>query len=510
MTGAEILSVLMVAAVCLALIAGYPVALTLGGVALAFALLGELTGAMSMALIGALPQRIFGVMTNETLLAIPLFVFMGVMLERSRIAEDLLETMGRLFGSLRGGLGISVAIVGTLLAASKGVVGATTVTLGLIMLPTMLRHAYDPRLAAGTVAATATLAQIFPPAIVLVLLGDQISNAYQVAQLAQGNFAPSSVSVADLFAGAIVPAFVLVALYLIYLVATAFLRPKAAPALPPEPDAPRGFALARRLGEVLIAPVALILAVLGSILGGLATPTEAASVGAFGAILLAARRIEPARTWPIDIGILALLAILPLRQLGPVAVLPLVAIAVFSAGVALLRVYRDGTLVQVTAKTAQFVSMIFLILIGATMFSLVFLGLGGDDLVHRALGNLPGGAAAAIVAVMLAMFLLGFIMDAFEIIFVVVPIVAPVLLRMEGVDPVWLGVLMAVNLQTSYMTPPFGPTLFFLRGVAPPEITTRHLYAGVVPFVAIQVAMLMVLWLVPGLATALPHALYWR
>jgi len=510
MTGAEILSVLMVAAVCVALMAGYPVALTLGGVALAFAVLGELTGTMSMALIGALPQRIFGVMTNEVLLAIPLFVFMGVMLERSRIAEDLLETMGRLFGSLRGGLGISVAIVGTLLAASKGVVGATTVTLGLIMLPTMLRHAYDPRLAAGTVAATATLAQIFPPAIVLVLLGDQISNAYQSAQLAQGNFAPSSVSVADLFAGAIVPAFVLVTLYLIYLVATAFLRPKAAPAIPSEPDAPRGVALARRLGEVLVAPVTLILAVLGSILGGLATPTEAASVGAFGAILLAARRIERRQTWLIDTAIIALLAILPLRGGGATAVLPLIAIAVFGAAVALLRVYRGGTLTHVTAKTTQFVSMIFLILIGATMFSLVFRGLGGDDLVHRALGNLPGGAAAAIAVVMLAMFLLGFIMDAFEIIFVVVPIVAPVLLRMPGVDPIWLGVLMAVNLQTSYMTPPFGPTLFFLRGVAPPEITTRHLYAGVVPFVAIQVVMLVVLWFVPGLATALPHALYGR
>jgi tripartite ATP-independent transporter DctM subunit len=508
MTGAELLSVLMVAAVCVALMAGYPVALTLGGVALAFAVLGELTGTMSMALLGALPRRIFGVMTNEVLLAIPLFVFMGVMLERSRIAEDLLETMGRLFGSLRGGLGISVIVVGTLLAASKGVVGATAVTLGLIMLPTMLRHRYDPGLAAGTVAATATLAQIFPPAIVLVLLGDQISNSYQSAQLAQGNFAPNSVSVADLFAGAIVPAFALVALYVVYIVATAILSPERAPAIAPDPDAPRGFALARRLSEVLIAPVALILAVLGSILGGLATPTEAAAVGAFGAILLAARRIEPSCTWPIDVGIVALLAIVPLRQFGPAAVLPLIAIAVVGAAIALMRVYRDGTLTQVTAKATQFTSMIFLILIGATMFSLVFRGLGGDDLVHRALSDLPGGTAGAVLVVMLAMFLLGFIMDAFEIIFVVVPIVAPVLLRMPGVDPVWLGVLMAVNLQTSYMTPPFGPTLFFLRGVAPPEITTRHLYAGVVPFVAIQVVMLVVLWFIPGLATALPHALY--
>jgi TRAP-type mannitol/chloroaromatic compound transport system permease large subunit len=444
------------------------------------------------------------------LLAIPLFVFMGVMLERSRIAEDLLETMGRLFGSLRGGLGISVAIVGTLLAASKGVVGATTVTLGLIMLPTMLRHGYSPQLAAGTVAATATLAQIFPPAIVLVLLGDQISNSYQSAQLAEGKFAPDSVSVADLFAGAIVPAFTLVGLYILYIVATAILFPASAPAIPRDPQAPRGLALARRLGEALFAPVALILAVLGSILGGLATPTEAASVGAVGAIMLAARRVDPGNTWPIDAAIAALIAILPLRQAGPVATAPLLLIAVAGGMVALLRLYREGTLAQVTAKTTQFTAMIFLILIGATMFSLVFRGLGGDDLVHRGLSDLPGGTAGAILVVMLGMFLLGFVMDAFEIIFVVVPIVAPVLLRMPGVDPVWLGVLMAVNLQTSYMHPPLGPTLFFLRGVAPPEITTRHIYVGVIPFVAIQLVVLLILWFMPGLATGLPHALYGR
>jgi tripartite ATP-independent transporter DctM subunit len=510
MTGAEVLAVAMVVAVCGLLMAGYPVALTLGGVSLAFAVIGHLSGIMTMALIGALPQRIFGVMTNEVLLAIPLFVFMGVMLERSRIAEDLLATMGRLFGTLRGGLGISVVIVGTLLAAAKGVVGATTVTLGLIVLPTMLRYGYDRRLAAGTVAATATLAQIFPPAIVLVLLGDQTSNAYQSAQLAQGNFAPNSVSVADLFAGAIVPAFALVMLYIAYLAATAILRPAQAPPLPPDPKAPRGLTMARRLGEVLVAPVALILAVLGSILGGLATPTEAAAVGALGALLLAARRMERRQTWPIDTAVIALVGALLLRQGGLTAMAPLLTIAVFGIVVALWRVFRDGALTQVVARTAQFTSMIFLILIGATMFSLVFRGLGGDDLVHRALSDLPGGAATAIIVVMLAMFLLGFIMDAFEIIFVVVPIVAPVLLRMEGVDPVWLGVLMAVNLQTSYLTPPFGPTLFFLRGVAPPEITTRHLYAGAMPFVAIQLVMLAILWFAPGLATALPNALYGR
>jgi len=458
---AEVLAVLMVAAVIAALMAGYPVALTLAGVSLAFALLGDALGAMSFDILGALPQRVFGIMTNEVLLAIPLFIFMGVMLERSRVAEDLLETMGRLFGSVRGGLGFSVVIVGTLLAAAKGVVGATTVTMGLIMLPAMLRFGYDPRLAAGTVAATATLAQIFPPATVLVLLGDQLGNAYQAAQLAQGNFSPRSVNVGDLFAGALIPGFALVGMYLVFLMAVAILRPKACPALLPDPNAPRGLALARRLIEVLIAPLLLILTVLGSILGGVATPTEAASIGAVGSILLAARK----------------------------------------AGL-------RGVLRPVVEKTTQITAMIFLILIGATAFSLVFRALGGDDMVNRALTDLPGGSAGAMLVVMLAMFLLGFVMDAFEIIFVVVPIVAPALLLMPGIDPVWLGVMMAVNLQTSYMHPPLGPTLFYLRGVAPPQITTRHIYWGIIPFVLIQVFALVVLWSVPGLATMLPHALY--
>jgi len=461
MPSAELLAVLMVAAVCAALMAGYPVALTLAGMSLGFAVFGHAIGVMNFAILGALPQRIFGVMTNETLLAIPLFIFMGVMLERSRVAEELLETMGRLFGTLRGGLGISVIIVGTLLAAAKGVVGATTVTMGLIVLPTMLRFGYDPRLAAGTVAATATLAQIFPPATVLVLLGDQLGNAYQAAQLSQGIFAPRSVNVSDLFAGALIPGFALVALYLLYLIAVAIFWPKAAPAMPPDSDAPRGMALARKLAEVLVAPLLLIFAVLGSILGGVATPTEAASIGAVGALLLAARK----------------------------------------AGL-------RGIMMPVVEKTTQIVSMIFLILIGATLFSLVFRALGGDDMVHRALSNLPGGVNGAVLAVMLAMFLLGFVMDAFEIIFVVVPIVAPPLLMMPGVDPVWLGIMMAVNLQTSYMHPPLGPTLFYLRGVAPPEITTRHIYVGIIPFVLIQLCALVVLWFVPGLATLLPHALY--
>jgi len=454
----EILAVLMVAAVIAALMAGYPVALTLAGVSLAFAILGHALGAMNLVILGALPQRIFGVMTNDVLLAIPLFIFMGVMLEQSRIAEDLLERMGRLFGSLRGGLGFSVVIVGALLAASTGIVGATAVTMGLIMLPAMMRHGYDPRLAAGTVAASATLAQIIPPSTVLVVLGDQLNNSYQAAQLAKGALAPNVISVSDLFAGAILPGLLLVGLYLAYLVAVAWLRPASCP--PVGADA----AIEKTgLLEALLAPALLIVAVLGSILYGVATPTEAASVGAVGAMLLAARKAS-------------------LTKL----------------------------LMPVVEKSTQITAMIFLILIGATLFSLVFRALGGDDMVHRALTNLPGGVDGAVLAVMLAMFLLGFVMDAFEIIFVVVPIVAPALLAMPGVDPVWLGIMMAVNLQTSYMHPPLGPTLFYLRGVAPPEITTRHIYVGIIPFVLIQIFALVVLWSVPGLATMLPHALYGR
>jgi tripartite ATP-independent transporter DctM subunit len=459
----DMLAIAMVGAVIVVLMAGYPVALTLAGVSLAFAGIGHAAGVMGFGILGALPQRIFGVMTNEVLLAIPLFIFMGVMLERSRIAEDLLESMGRLFGSLRGGLGLSVVVVGTLLAAAKGVVGATTVTMGLIVLPAMLRFGYDPRLAAGTVAATATLAQIFPPATVLVLLGDQLSIAYQAAQLSQGVLAPQSVTVSDLFAGAIVPGLALVGLYMLLLIGIALVKPEWSPAMPPDPQAPRGLALIGRIVQALVAPLALILAVLGSILGGIATPTEAAAIGAVGAVLLAA--------------------------------------------------YRSGVgdlLAPVARRTAQITSMIFLILIGATLFSLVFRALGGDDLIHRGLGTLPGGAAAAVLAVMLGIFLLGFVMDAFEIIFVVVPLVAPALLALPGVDPVWLGVMIALNLQTSYMHPPLGATLFFLRGVAPPQITTRHIYVGIIPFVAIQLVALVALWLLPGLATALPQALYSR
>jgi tripartite ATP-independent transporter DctM subunit len=414
----------------------------------------------------ALPQRIYGIMTNEVLIAIPLFIYMGVMLERSKVAEDLLDTAGRLLGRVPGGLGYAVTIVGALLAASTGIVGATAVTMGLISLPVMLKAGYDKRLACGSIAAAATLAQVVPPSTVLVVLGDQLAIAYQQAQLAEGVLAPNTVTVGDLFAGALFPGLMLAALYLFYQAAVAWIAPERSP-----PLSARGAYAPVGLGEflrALVAPLLLIVAVLGSILGGIATPTEAAAVGAVGATLLAILRVLAGR----------------------------------GAG-ELIPVLRSSL-----ESSVQITSMIFLILIGATLFSLVFRGLGGDETIHGFLSALPGGPFAAVALVMAAMFVLGFFLDFLEIVFVVVPVVAPVLLRMEGVDPVWLGVLMAVNLQTSFLTPPFGPTLFYLRGVAPREIATGDIYRGAVPFVGLQILALLVLWFFPGIATWLPRLLY--
>lgn len=463
----EYLDLIMFVAVIGLLLTGYPVAFALGGTALMFALLGHALGAFDLAFLQALPQRIYGVMTNEVLIAIPLFVFMGVMLERSKVAEELLEAAGRLFGRVPGGLGYAVTVVGALLAASTGVIGATAVTMGLISLPIMLKAGYDKRFACGSVAAAATLTQIIPPSTVLVVLGDQLAIAYQRAQLAEGVLAPETVTVGDLFAGALIPGFMLAGLFLIYQAAVAFVAPERSPPLAAAgaPLAPLG------LGEglrALFAPLALIVAVLGSILGGVATPTEAASVGAVGAMLLAAQRVVGA-SGAAEFG-------------------------------AVLRSALEST-VQIT-------TMIFLILIGATLFSLVFWGFGGDETVHRLLSSLPGGTFTAVAVVMAAIFVLGFHLDFLEIVFVMVPVVGPVLLRMEGVDPVWLGVLIAVNLQTSFLTPPVGATLFYLRGVAPREISTMDIYRGVVPFVIIQLLALLVLWFFPGLATWLPRLLY--
>ncbi len=446
------------------LLMGYPVAFSLSGSAIIFALFGVYMDVFDLTFLGAFPERIFGVMRNQTLIAIPLFVFMGVMLERAKISEELLDTMGMLFGKVRGGLGISVCLVGALLAASTGIVGATVVTMGLISLPAMLKYNYSPSLAAGIVTASGTLGQIIPPSIILIILGDVISSAHQQAQLEMGNFSPSSVSVGDLFVGAIFPGLILVGLYIVYIGIIAALKPEVAPAIPPE----RLKELAKggvwvKVFQVMVPPLVLIIGVLGSILSGLATPTEAASVGCIGGILLTALK----------------------KKLS-------------------LKILKE-----VVVTTTHVNCMVFIILLGASLFSLVFRGFEGDEVIHELLNSLPGGTAGAFLAVMILMFVMGFFLDFFEITFVVVPIVGPVLLKM-GLDPVWLGVMIALNLQTSFLTPPFGFALFYLRGVAPPEVTTMQIYKGVIPFIGLQMLMLVILWFWPALATWLPGIIYGR
>ena len=454
----EWVALLLFLAVIVLLLAGFPVAFSLGGTALIFALVGVLTGSFEFAFLSGLPSRIFGIMTNETLIAVPLFVFMGITLERARIAEDLLETLSALFGSLPGGLGISVTLVGMLLAASTGIVGATVVTMGLLSLPTMLKHGYSPEIATGTICASGTLGQIIPPSIILVMLGDVMSSAYQRAQLSQGIFSPDTVSVGDLFAGALIPGLLLVLLYMLWLMFTAIVKPDSMPA---HVSSDENNVSIGRVFNALAPPLILIFAVLGSILGGFATPTEAAGVGATGAMLIALQR----------------------------------------------RALSMERLREIMRGTLRISSMVFMILIGASVFSLVFRGYGGDDGVRAVLDGLPGGVFAAVLVVMLVMFLLGFVLDFIEITFVVVPIVGPVLLSM-GLDPVWLGIMIAINLQTSFLTPPFGFALFYLRGVAPPEVTTGQIYRGVIPFVGIQIFALLILAAFPDLVTWLPDKLY--
>lgn len=518
---AEWLDLAMFLALCLLILLGFPVAFTLAGTALLFAGIGYLLGVFDGAFLGFFPNRIYGVMKNEVLIAVPLFVFMGVMLERSRVAEELLDTMGQLFGNFHGGLGISVTVVGALLAASTGIVGATVVTMGLLSLPTMLKRGYDPKLAAGTIAAAGTLGQIIPPSIVLVVLGDQISNAHQEAQRALGTFAPEPVSVGDLFAGALIPGLALVGLYMLYQISQAILRPEGSPPVPRGEFGEGG--MTRRVLQALVAPVVLMVAVLGSILAGIATPTEAASVGAIGATLLAGYRFVPDRPLPIHLATLGLIGLviltvnLDLRvgrsaipsadQIGMIAAAILCLLVGFGLLTALFRAKNDGTLIQVMQSTLKISAMVFMIVIGAQLFSLVFRGFGGDDMVHEALANMPGGAVGAMVLVMGLMFVLGFFLDFIEITFIVVPIVGPVLLQL-GLDPIWLGVMIAVNLQTSFLTPPFGFALFYLRGVAPPEVTTMHIYRGVIPFVLIQLLMLVLLALFPAMATWLPSVIF--
>lgn len=454
----EYIPLLMFVVVCLVLMAGYPVAFSLAGTALLFALIGNATGHFDIAFLHALPNRLYGTIDNTTLIAVPLFVLMGVMLEKSKLAEDLLDSMSLLFGKFKGGLGISVVVVGMLLAASTGIVGATVVTMGLMSLPTMLKRGYSPALATGSICATGTLGQIIPPSIALVLLGDILSSAYQQAQLSMDIFTPKTMSIGDLFVGAIIPGLLLVVMYIGYLIIISRLKPSVAPvANLEESDRLNAFRLLRSL----LPPVVLIIAVLGSILSGIATPTEAAGVGALGATLLAISRGQ--------------LSIARLRD--------------------------------VSRSTTEVTAMVFLILTGAAVFSLVFRGFGGEELVEELFQSIPGGVVGATLVVMFVIFLLGFILDFIEITFVVVPIIGPVLLSM-GLDPVWLGIMIAINLQTSFLTPPFGFALFYLRGVAPDSVQTGDIYRGVVPFIGIQVLLMLMLAFWPALATWLPSVVF--
>ena len=455
----EYLAFWMFLTVFIVLLSGFPVAFALSGTALCFATVGIQLDLFDTAFLHALPNRLFGILNNETLIAVPLFVFMGVMLERAQLAEDLLESMADLFGSTRGGLGISVTLVGMLMAASTGIVGATVVTMGLLSLPTMLRNQYDPAISCGIICASGTLGQIIPPSIVLVLLGDVISTAYQQAQLDMGIFAPETVSVGDLFAGALIPGLGLVFFYLLYIILTAHFKPESMPTrIDKNTHRETNY---QQLFAGLLPPLLLMFAVLGSIICGIATPTEAASVGASGALLLSFLR----------------------KKLS----LP--------------------TLRSVMQSTTKITSMVFMILIGAALFSLVFRGFNGDEIIIELLSDLPGGKLSAMFLVMLVMFALGFVLDFIEITFVIVPIIGPILLSM-GIDPIWLGIMIAINLQTSFLTPPFGFALFYLRGVAPAEITTMQIYRGVMPFILIQLCMLALLAYWPSLATWLPEFIY--
>jgi len=451
----EFIPLILFIVMCASLLLGFPVAFTLGGVSLIFAGLGSIFGIFDLYLLETIPNRLFGIMTNSTLVAVPLFVFMGVILEKSKIAEKLLESMSEIFGNLKSGLGISVIIVGTLLAASTGIVGATVIAMGLISLPAMLKKGYSEEVSTGLIAATGTLGQIIPPSIALVILGDVLATAYQQAQLSMGNFSAKSFSVGDLFVAAIIPGLLLVTAYSFY-----FIFNISKKNLNYEESKEKSVSLFDIL-KILIPPFLLIFSVLGSIILGVASPTEAAGIGAMGSILIAL----------------------------------------------LNRKLSFSVLADAVKQTAFISSMVFMILIGASIFSLVFRGFGGEELITSLFDAVPGGLFGSMLIVMILVFLLGFILDFIEISFVVVPIVGPILIAM-GADPLWLGIMLAINLQTSFLTPPFGFALFYLRGVTPEKIKTETIYKGVIPFIFIQILILCLVAYFPFLATYLPSAIY--
>jgi tripartite ATP-independent transporter DctM subunit len=440
------------------LLFGFPVAFTLAGSALIFGFLGDALEIFNFRMIGFFPQRIFGTMINEPLVAVPLFIFMGIMLEKTKIAAGLLQSIGELFGSTKGGLGIGVVIVGMLLAASTGIVGATVVTMGMLSLPSMMKAGYDQKIATGTICAAGTLGQIIPPSIVLVLLATILQGANEEAAMLVGNLAPEPVTAIDLFAGALLPGLLLVVLFIIFIYFYARINPSSCP--PVETNKSRG-EIYVEAAKSIIPPLTLIVLVLGSILFGVATPTESASVGAVGAAIIALMKGE----------------------------------------------LNYKNLKETALGTVKLSSFVFVILIGASMFSLVFRGFGGDEMIEHFLGGLPGGLYGALIVVMLVIFLLGFFLDYIEIIFVIVPLVGPILIA-NGADPLWLGILISLNLQTSFLTPPFGFSLFFLRGVAPDEIQTRNMYKGVIPFIGIQILAIFIVGFFPEIATWLPDKMF--
>ena len=454
----EWLSLLLFISIIAILLLGVPVSLALAGTSLIFAVIGIFLGEFEASFLTGLPNRIYGIMTNSTLLAIPLFVFMGITLEKSKIAENLLENLSVLFSGVRGGLAIAVTLIGMLLAASTGIVGATVVTMGLLALPTMQKNNYSTELSTGIICASGTLGQIIPPSIVLVMLGDVISSSYQYSQMNLGNYSPRTVSVGDLFAGALLPGVILVLFYISYILLISYIDPKSAPKNKESDIGPEN---PKKIISSLLPPIGLMVLVLGSILLGMATPTEAAGIGAFGALIISYTR----------------------------------------------KALNKKIILEISNATLKITGMVFFILISASVFSLVFRGFSGDDLVHNFLTELPGDKVSAMIITMIVIFILGFILDFIEITFVVIPIVAPILLGM-GFDPVWLGIMIAINLQTSFLTPPFGFALFYLRGVAPDTVKTQQIYKGIVPFVLIQIIMLIVLSIYPEIVTFLPDYIY--
>lgn len=454
----EWLSLLLFISIIAILLLGVPVSLALSGTSLIFAVIGIFLGEFEASFLTGLPNRIYGIMTNPTLLAIPLFVFMGITLEKSKIAENLLESLSVLFSGIRGGLAIAVTLIGMLLAASTGIVGATVVTMGLLALPTMQKNNYSTELSTGIICASGTLGQIIPPSIVLVMLGDVISSSYQYTQMNLGNYSPRTVSVGDLFAGALIPGVILVLFYISYILLISYIDPKSAPKNKESDIGPEN---PKKIISSLLPPLGLMVLVLGSILLGMASPTEAAGIGAFGALIISYTR----------------------------------------------KTLNKKIVLEISNSTLKITGMVFFILISASVFSLVFRGFSGDELVHNFLTGLPGDKVSAMIITMIVIFILGFILDFIEITFVVIPIVAPILLGM-GFDPVWLGIMIAINLQTSFLTPPFGFALFYLRGVAPDTVKTQQIYKGIIPFVLIQIIMLVILSIYPEIITFLPDYIY--